>query len=264
MLGRLLARRVALAWLLLALIVGGATVVVLKLTIFDAPPAGSLFVLDSQAEGASATITPFKAAQAPAVSTPTLAATSLVSQTTTIAVYVSGEVAKPGVYSLPAGSRVSDAVTAAGGALPDADLEDTNMAQKLADADHITIPRSGAVEATPNTVPAESAAPGEPTVTVAVGGVITPTVTPMGTAKVARTPTASTAAKILPGTKINLNTASAEQLELLPGIGPALAARIISDRKQNGPYKTVEDLTRVSGIKEGILSKIRDYVTVGP
>jgi competence protein ComEA len=277
----LLKHRVSIAWLLLIVIVSGASVIVWKIAIHDAPPAENAFILDQQANGPSATITPFKKASprqpattavtvsAPATSAPqrssaptaldtpvdpsgtAVLASSLTSapipQSTSaamIAVYVSGDVAKPGVYSLPDGSRVNDAVTAAGGALPDADLEQINLAQKLADADHISVLKLGET-ARPTVSAAQTAAP--------------PATRPAGAP-----PGAAATTKGTPGTKINLNTATAQELELVPGIGPVTAQRIITDREQNGPYASVDNLTRVPGIKAGILAKIRDYLTVGP
>ncbi|MEP6776693.1 MAG: ComEA family DNA-binding protein, partial [Chloroflexota bacterium] len=68
--------------------------------------------------------------------------------------------------------------------------------------------------------------------------------------------------KAPPASPININTATAEQLQTLPSIGPSTAARIIADREQNGPFRSIEDLTRITGIKEGIMSKIRAYITV--
>jgi competence protein ComEA len=63
---------------------------------------------------------------------------------------------------------------------------------------------------------------------------------------------------------VNINTANAHALEELPGIGEVLAARIVADRQANGPFKTVDDLARVPGIKEHVISQLRDLVTVGP
>ena len=164
----------------------------------------------------------------------------------TITVYVSGAVAMPDVYTLAAGARVQDAISAAGGALIQADLDGLNLAQRLADEAHVTIGRrdegtkssvqqpAAGIEAMPNAPAAgqsgSQAAGPEPT----------------------------------PSAPIDINTATAAQLEALPGVGPSLAARIVADRQKYGPYRSIEDLTRVTGIKEGILSKIRPYVTVGP
>ena len=67
-----------------------------------------------------------------------------------------------------------------------------------------------------------------------------------------------------PNARININSASAEELEALPGIGPVLAKRIVQDREANGPFSTVDDLDRVKGIGEGILAKVREHVIAGP
>jgi competence protein ComEA len=281
----LLNQRVSIAWLLLIVIVSGASVIVWKLAIHDAPPGNSAVLQDQQSDGPSATITPFgraatrqpvnsagaggttdgatatRSSQASSAATsidtpgvpagavglaesPTSVLLPQSTNTAMIAVYVSGDVAKPGVYSLPQGSRVNDAVEAAGGALPDADLEQINLAQKLSDEDHISVLRIG-----------ETARP-----TTTAGQAVAPSGT-----RQAGAPSGTVAGpKVTPGTRINLNTATAQELELVPGIGPVTAQRIITDREQNGPYNSIEDLTRIPGIKAGILAKIRDYITVGP
>jgi competence protein ComEA len=71
-------------------------------------------------------------------------------------------------------------------------------------------------------------------------------------------------AQLATGARIDINRATAEELEALPGIGPVLAKRIVEDREANGPFHTVDDLDRVKGIGEGILAKVRDHVTAGP
>jgi competence protein ComEA len=157
-------------------------------------------------------------------------------------------------------------VAAAGGANPDADLERINLAQKLVDGDHITIYRIG--EIAPTAAPAIAGTP----VGQADSSPAAPTTQPE-TPLPAQTPRAgrpsgpsvpSGAAKPTPGVKININTAGAADLEQIPGIGPALAQRIVADREQNGPFKSVDDLARISGIKAGIIARLRDYVTTGP
>ena len=160
-----------------------------------------------------------------------------------IYVYVTGAVAKPGVYTLPEGSRVQDAIAAAGGAMIQADLDGINLAERLADEAHVIISRRD--DSTPSTIeqPASSVAR---STTVPLAGQSGPT-----------------ASKAPPASPVNINTATAEQLQTLPGIGPSTAARIIADREQNGPFRTIEDLTRITGIKEGTMSKIRAYITTG-
>jgi competence protein ComEA len=142
-------------------------------------------------------------------------------------VYVSGAVVAPDVYRLPDGARVKDAVLAAGGLRDDAASEDVNLAAPLSDAQHVHIPRVG--EAAPAT--ATDAAPaGQPT----AGGLI------------------------------DLNRASATDLEELPGVGQAIAERIIAYRTQQGPFQTVEDLQNVTGIGAKLFAKLSPLVTVGP
>ncbi len=137
-----------------------------------------------------------------------------------LTVYVSGAVARPGVYTLPPGSRVRDAIEAAGGFTEEADPDHVNLAQPLADGEHIRVP----------TRKSEAQRGGQ------------------------RTPTPTVAFPV------DINTAPAAALEAIPGIGPAIAERIIANR----PYGSVDDLLRVRGIGPATLEKIRPYVTVGP
>jgi competence protein ComEA len=135
---------------------------------------------------------------------------------------VAGAVRQPGVYEFAEGDRVIDAIERAGGSVPKADLSLLNLAAPLVDGTQILVPKAGAV------------LPGAP------GG-------PPGT---------STSGLI------NINTASATELETLSGIGEVLAATIIEYRTQNGPFVSVEDLLDVSGIGPATLDEIRDQVTV--
>jgi competence protein ComEA len=171
----------------------------------------------------------------PAASTTTAAVT-----TTTVAVEivvdVVGAVRAPGVVMLPADGRVIDAIRAAGGAAPGADLVRLNLAAKLADGARVAVPLVGE--------PPPAVDPG------AVTGSAAPAAAATGT-------DGST-----DGGPINVNTASTEELEALPGIGPTLAAAIVDDRERNGPFTTVDDLNRVPGIGEGRLEPIRELVTV--
>ena len=287
------ARRLSLAWLLLAAIVSGAGVIVCKVAVVDAPPQGALFIVsDPGQDVASATITPLGGPLPPAPATTSsqgqaglgIAANNTLSQETPagedlgtspptpaptvelISVYVSGAVNRPGVYTLPLGSRIDSAVAAAGGALPDADLEQINLAERVSDEAHIRVYHLG--ETVAPTVVNAGAFQGQPT--HASSPTARPSRTPPGTPAggggnlqgASRTGTPS--AKSTPRVKININTATVQDLEQVPGIGPVIAQRIIADRKQNGPYKAIEDLMRISGIKEEIVAKLRDYVTVGP
>ncbi len=140
---------------------------------------------------------------------------------------VAGAVKTPGVYTLPRGSLVSDAITAAGGAASDADLDRINKALALQDGAQVYVPRIA------QPMPTLINPPASPPVTR--GGQI---------------PAA--------GKLVNLNTASTEELDTLPGVGPATAQRIIEGR----PYGVVEDLLRVKGIGQATFDKLKDFVTV--
>jgi competence protein ComEA len=138
-------------------------------------------------------------------------------------VHVAGWVHQPGVYELTVGDRVIDAIERAGGPRRGADLNALNLAALVLDAQQVLVPRR----------------------TAAPVGVGAGTTSPAGENQ-----------------KINLNLATAEDLETLPGIGEVLAQRIIEHRESNGPFTTVDELQEVSGIGEQRLADIRDQVTV--
>ena len=151
-----------------------------------------------------------------------------------VRVYVGGEVMTPGLYSLSRGSRVAEAIAAAGGTTGAGDLAGFRMATVVEDADQIIVPARRAAP-TPQALPTVS------------GG------SPVATFESAPA-TAST---------ININTATASELEALPGIGPALAARIVEYRDQNGPFRSIDELEAVSGISERMVNEMQDLITVG-
>ncbi len=138
-----------------------------------------------------------------------------------ILVYVSGAVVQADVYTLPPGSIVRDAVAAAGGAAPDADLNHVNLALRLEDGDHVYVPRVGEL---PTPMPTSGGKP------------------------------------VISG-PININTATQAELETLPGIGPTLAAAIVEYREKNGPFATIEDIQDVPGIGPSKYEAIRDLIT---
>lgn len=139
---------------------------------------------------------------------------------TKIYVQVSGAVASPGVYELPEGSRIFEAVALAGGVTEEADASQMNQAQKLSDGEMIYIRHQGEEE-------------------------------PEGTVIEQQT-----------DDRINLNTATEEQLMTLPGIGQAKAKSIVAWREANGGFTQIEDLMKIEGIKEGIYSKIENNIRV--
>lgn len=141
-----------------------------------------------------------------------------------IVVHITGAVPRPGVYALPQGARVQDGISAAGGFLAEALKTDINLAQLLEDGEKLDVPFI------------EGASP-------VIG-------TPL--------PEVVTTTTEL----ININTASAAELDALPGIGPTTAQKIIEYRDQNGPFINAEDIINVSGIGPGTYERIKDLITV--
>ncbi len=147
-----------------------------------------------------------------------------------IAVDVVGRVRRPGLVRLPAGSRVVDAIMAAGGAAPGAALDAVNLARKVVDGEQIRVPRQGK----PITSPGGA--------DVAVGQ-------------------AQPGAPDQPGVPLDLNTATIEQLDTLPGVGEVTARRIVEYRQAH-PFNSVEDLRQVQGIGDRRFETLKDLVTV--
>lgn len=144
-----------------------------------------------------------------------------------VAVHVAGAVSRPGLYRLPTGSRVADALALAGGKLPRADLDRLNLAAKLVDGQKVMVTRRG------ESLPVETGAAGSdgaPT-----GGDPEP---------------------------VDLNAADLAALDSLPGIGPATARAIIEERTRRGGFRSPRDLLRVPGIGEGRFARLKDRVRV--
>lgn len=140
-----------------------------------------------------------------------------------LTVHVSGWVTSPGLVTLRSGARVADAVAAAGGARPGARLDVVNLAEPVSDGSRVTVPGPGDDV---RSVPDQAGAGG--------GG----------------------------SGRVNVNRASLEELQTLPGVGPVLAERIVSHRDSHGPFQVVEDLLDVPGIGEGRLADLRDRIDV--
>ena len=157
--------------------------------------------------------------------------------TGSVVVHVTGAVSRPGVVTLPPGSRVTDAINAVGGVSAEADTQQLNLARVLTDGEQIRVPRIGEVLPDPAPQPSGAASPGAGTAPGKSGG---------GGAS---------------GT-VNINTASATDLEKLPGIGKALAQRIVEYRDSHGPFATVDALTDVPGIGKAKLEGLREQATV--
>ena len=148
-----------------------------------------------------------------------------------VVVDVRGAVSAPGVYELVPGARMQDAILAAGGLSPTADLSTVNLARRLRDGEVVTIlelPLDGGVPATP------------------------PPDRPVGESA-ADSPV-----------RLNLNTATIAELTELPGIGDVIAERIVRFREENGPFRSIDDLIHVEGISTRTIDGFRDLVTVGP
>lgn len=145
----------------------------------------------------------------------------------TVVVDVGGAVIEPGVVELDAGSRVADAIEAAGGLATDADCTTLNQAQLLQDGQKVYVPKEGEIDASGALVDSSTQEAGQ-----------------VATALV------------------NINTATLEELDALPGVGPATAQAIIDDREANGPFASVEDIMRVSGIGEKKYEKLKGSICI--
>ena len=166
-------------------------------------------------------------------------------------VHVSGAVRRAGVVSLAEGARASDAVAAAGGFATEADRAGLNLAAPLADGVQLHVPARGELAAPPaGVVPGRGGTGAGGGVGAVAGGARA------GAGGV------GIGASGVPGGGIDLNRASAAELEALPGVGPALAARIVSHREAQGPFATAEDLLQVSGIGAKTLARMADAVVV--
>jgi competence protein ComEA len=150
-----------------------------------------------------------------------------------VVVHVAGAVTAPGVVRLSSGSRVVDAVTAAGGLRQDADPDRVNLAATLVDGQRVVVPVVG------QPLPAEVVPSPAPSSGGAAPGVASST------------------------SPVDLNTATAEQLDALPGVGPSTAAAILEHRESSGPFASVDELLDVRGIGEAKLEALRDLVSVG-
>ncbi len=164
----------------------------------------------------------------PATSTPLPTAT-----TAPLAVNVGGAVLQPGVVLLTPGARVQDAIAAAGGLAAKADAGQLSLARPLQDGEKLVVP-------------------------------LIPTATPTRSPNTAPEPTAAESSAPAPGevSRVNINTASLEVLDTLPGIGPKTAQAIVDYRTANGPFASAEALLEVKGIGESTLARIRELIVI--
>lgn len=152
-----------------------------------------------------------------------------------VVVYVCGAVVNPGVYELPEGSRIDDALAAAGGFSEDADRTYVNLAARLSDGSKLQIP----------------------TISETSDEALAKEIESFDTGDNGYKSGASDGSGL-----ININTASQTELATLPGIGEGIAGKIIKYRDENGSFKSIEDIMKVSGIKDKLFSKIKDQITV--
>jgi competence protein ComEA len=148
-----------------------------------------------------------------------------------VVIEMRGEIEAPGVYELAPGARLQDALAAAGGLTEEADLSTVNLARRLRDGELIVI----------LALPVPGSTPMLPL------------------------PDAGDAAEVEESrARININAATAEELEALPGVGEVIATRIVTYREQNGPFRSVDDLIHVEGIADRAIDDMRELVTTGP
>lgn len=143
-----------------------------------------------------------------------------------IVVHVGGAVVSPGICELPQGSRVNDAISACGGFADGAATDALNLARVLSDGEQILVPL---IEDMDSNVSSETASP----------------------------------SSSQSSGKVNINTANIDELDALPGVGPSTAQKIVDDRSTNGPFVTIEDLKRVSGIGDKKFNALADYICIG-
>lgn len=152
-----------------------------------------------------------------------------------VIVHVDGAVQAPGVYELAGeGVRGKDAIAAAGGLAPDADTSALNLAQPLVDGEKLHVPRMGEVAQAPAATGTRGSGDSG----------------------------SSGAAGSSSDTSVNINSATAAELDSLPGVGPSTAAAIVEERERNGPFSSPEDLMRVSGIGEKKFAKLKEHIRV--
>ncbi len=178
----------------------------------------------------------------------------------TVRVHVAGAVNNPGVYTLPAQGRAVDAIAAASGAAADADLDRVNLAGTLSDGVQIYVPHRGETAAPAQIQPnggTANAGQGNSANGAAQNGASQGGTQPQP----ARTLTASGSAQ-KGSSPVNINTATAEELQSLPRIGPAMAQRIIAWREAHGGFRSVDELDAVPGIGPSMLENLRPLVTV--
>ena len=235
-------------FVLLAILLGGIAFTAIRTLSAPASPGISL----KEAPAPQSPLTTNPPASPPATMPPTQEATPTAAATELV-VHVAGAVKKPGVYHLKADARNADALEAAGGATPEANTDGVNLAAHVQDGVQLYIP-------THKEQPAGGAAESPPAASVTKNH---DTKSPHSPAS-SHSEKGDKSAKLSDPSQgqINLNTADTEQLQRIPGIGPAMAEKVLAFRKENGGFKTIEDLLQVSGIGERKFEKMKPFVKV--
>lgn len=223
-----------------------AAVVVVVAIVVLRPPAGPKPALVLPKADPAAASLPAGGASGTAPPVSPVAGSPPSSTASVATVHAAGAVASPGVYGVPLGARVSDVVVAAGGPIPEADLDRLNLAAKVADGDRVYVPRKGEPVPLADGGGAAGAGAGAAGTGGAggagAGGVSGGAGTSLG--------------------PIDLNTATVEQLDTLPGIGPATAQAIVTYRTRHGRFRSVTELLEVPGIGPAKLEAVRPLVKV--
>ena len=231
---RLVSERVR--WIMSAVVVGVVALAIVVSHRAGDPPDVTL--PRAQRSAAAGAGTPVSGSAIPSASEPLEHAGSASATTSAasadVVVHVAGAVARPGLVHLRGAARVDDALIAAGGPAPDADIDRINLAQPVADGVRVYVPRRG-----------------EPDVGASAGSPGGSTTAGSGSAGASSAPE-----------PIDLNTATAEQLDTLPGVGPSTAAAIVGYRQEHGRFESVDDLEQVHGIGPAKLEAMRARVRV--
>jgi competence protein ComEA len=173
-----------------------------------------------------------------------------------VTVHVAGSVSKPGVYKLKSGSRINDAVNAAGGGAPMSDINSLNLAEKVQDAQRIYVPKKGETPPNPSQAAFSSGAASSAISGANING------SAISAGKVIASASGVGTGTQLDGSKIDLNTASIDQLDSLPGVGQVTAQRIIDYRAQHGAFKSVSELQEIEGIGPKKFDQLKPHVIV--
>jgi competence protein ComEA len=260
---------------LIAALLGGSVMIAIR---NHAPSAGTPITITTPASADSSGAADSNGtgqAVVPTAPDVTPASSAVVSPAANLYVHITGAVKSPNLYQLPQGSRVNDAIKAAGGAKDSADLNAINLAEKLQDGEKVYVPTRAETKSIP---PMIDAAPQN-----SIAGVPAAVAAQPAVGSAAKSPGKSSAAKTSSGAKggaaaadtskpdkltspaqgtIDINTATAEALMRLPGVGKATAARIVAYRASAGAFKKPEDLMNVSGIGDKKFAKLSPFIRV--